>query len=113
MVCLLAVASLGPLLPPTHPSLPCLLLPGERVVDGMPGAGELANSAAGRAMVGPVPLQRGVSGVRRFVSFRRKLTRRRMALVGEEEDIDHRKSTQEEDSKKVGARASAGRGACR
>lgn len=94
---------------PSSPALP----PGERVVDGMPDAGELANSAAGRATVGPVPLQRGVSGVRRFVSFRRKLTRRRMALVGEEEDIDHRKSTQEEDSKKVGARASAGRGACR
>ena len=48
-------------------------------------------------------LQRDVSGLRRFISFRRKSTRRRRLAPKEAKEVDHRKSTEEEAAKKVGA----------
>jgi hypothetical protein len=69
----------------------------EVISEALPGQ-ELASSGAGRAMVGPVPLQRGMSGIRRYVSWRRRPTRRRMEPSAE---VDHKKSTEEEKDKKV------------
>ena len=45
------------------------------------------------------PVQRGVSGIRRYVSWRRRSTRRRLEPPAE---VDHKKSTEEETAKKVG-----------
>lgn len=45
-------------------------------------------------------VQRGMSGMRRYISFRRKDTKRRREA--EQEAVDHRKSTAEEEQIKVG-----------
>lgn len=44
-------------------------------------------------------VQRGVSGIRRYVSWRRRSTKRRLEPPAE---VDHKKSTEEETAKKVG-----------
>ena len=43
--------------------------------------------------------QRGVSGIRRYVSWRRRPTKARLEPSAE---VDHKKSTEEEKDKKVG-----------
>lgn len=46
-------------------------------------------------------VQRGVSGIRRYISFRRKGTKARLGPAEADPDVDHRKSTNEETHKKV------------
>ncbi|EFN58606.1 hypothetical protein CHLNCDRAFT_34209 [Chlorella variabilis] len=70
----------------------------EALAEGLP-APDPSQSAAARGVMPGMALQRGMSGMRRYISFRRKDTKRRREA--EQEAVDHRKSTAEEEQIKV------------